>query len=226
MLKKLQGAIFRASSSRRPCLPLTIPIVKTKMASDPPPRPTLSFAFSSSVTPFNVHVKTYLASHEECEAIATGALVFDGQDRLLVLQRAANDSMPHLWEIPGGACDEEDETILHGVTREVWEESGLKVSAFRRRVGPDNGHVFFTRKGLKVCKYSFETEVESTEGVRLDPKEHQNYIWVTEEECRSHKVEDGNSVLEIKFTTPAQEATILEGFRLRKAAKIAKPDGQ
>jgi 8-oxo-dGTP pyrophosphatase MutT (NUDIX family) len=205
---------------------LTIPIVKTKMASDPPPRPALSFAFSSSVSPFNVHVKAYLASHEEYEAIATGALVFDSRDRLLVLQRAAHDSMPHLWEVPGGACDEDDETILHGVTREVWEESGLKVNAPRQRVGPDDGYVFFTRKGLKVCKYTFETEVESTEGVKLDPNEHQNYVWVTEEECRSHKVEDGNSVAEIKFTTPAQEATILEGFRSRKAAKTAKADGR
>ncbi|KAH0558706.1 hypothetical protein GP486_004645 [Trichoglossum hirsutum] len=123
--------------------------------------------------------------------------------------------MPHLWEVPGGACDEGDETILHGVACEVREESGLKVSALRQRVGPGGCHVFFSRKGLKVCKYTFEVEVESTEKVRLDLSEHQNYIWVTEEECRSCKVEDGGSAVEIKFTAPAQEATILEGFRLR-----------
>ncbi|KAI9771039.1 MAG: hypothetical protein M1839_002975 [Geoglossum umbratile] len=189
------------------------------MASDPP-TPRLSFTFSSSVSPFNVPAETYLASHEGYEAIATGALVFNSRDRLLVLQRAAHDSMPHLWEVPGGACDEDDETILHGVAREVWEESGLRVSAVGRRVGPgEEGHIFFTRKGLRVCKFTFEAEVESTEAVRLDPSEHQNYIWVTEEECRRHRAGDGDSVVEIKFTTSAQEATILEGFRLRKAAK-------
>jgi 8-oxo-dGTP pyrophosphatase MutT (NUDIX family) len=192
------------------------------MASGPPP-PTFSLAFSSSLSSLNVSVKEYLALHKEYEGIAIGALIFDSRDRLLVLQRAAHDSMPNLWETPGGACDEEDETILHGVAREVWEESRLKVSAILQQVGPGDGIVFFTRKGLKVCKYTLEVEVESTEGVKLDPNEHQNYIWVTEEECRGHKVEDGDSVVEIKFTTPAQDATILEGFRLRKAAKL---DGQ
>lgn len=190
------------------------------MALHPPPAIAFSFALSSSVSSFNVPAKTYLASHGDYDGIASGALVFDSQGRLLILQRAAQDSMPYLWEVPGGACDLDDESILHGVAREVWEESGLNVSALKQLVGPVDGLVFFTRRrGLKICKYTFEVEVESTERVKLDPNEHQNYRWVTEEECRSRKMEDEGSVVEIKFTTAAQEATILEGFRLRKEAK-------
>lgn len=186
-----------------------------------PPAPAFSFTFSSALQAFNVPVKAYLASHGEYEGIASGALVFDAQDRLLLLQRAPHDSMPHLWEVPGGACDEEDQSILHGVAREVWEETELKISALGRMVGPADGQVFVTpRKHLKICKYTFEAEVESTEDVKLDPNEHQNYLWATEEECRSYEVKDGDSIIKINFTTKAQEDTILEGFGLRKAAKL------
>lgn len=186
------------------------------MAPEPAPNP--SYTFSSSLATFAIPVKEYLALHPEFEAIAAGALVFDSQDRLLILQRAANDSMPDLWEVPGGACDADNESVLNGIAREVWEESGLKVSALGHLVG--DGQVFFTRKRqLKVCKFTFAVEVESTEGVKLDPDEHQNYLWVTEDECRSHQVQHEGAVFEFKFTTPTQEATILEGFRLRKVAK-------
>jgi 8-oxo-dGTP pyrophosphatase MutT (NUDIX family) len=186
------------------------------MAPEPTPAP--SYTFSPSLAPFAIPVKEYLALHPEFEAIAAGALVFDNQDRLLILQRAAGDSMPNLWEVPGGGCDADNESILNGIAREVWEESGLKVSALSHLIG--DGQVFFTRKRqLKVCKFTFEVEVESTEEVKLDPDEHQNYLWVTEAECRSYQVEREGAVAEFKFTTSAQEATVLEGFRLRKAAK-------
>jgi 8-oxo-dGTP pyrophosphatase MutT (NUDIX family) len=184
----------------------------------PEPAPTPSYTFSPSLLPFTIPVTDYLVLHPEFEAIAAGALVFDNQDRLLILQRAADDSMPNLWEVPGGACDAENESILNGIAREVWEESGLKVSALKHLVG--DGQVFFTRRRLlQVCKYTFAVEVHSTEGVKLDPDEHQNYLWVTEEECSNHRVERERAIVEFKFTTPAQEATILEGFRLRKAAR-------
>jgi 8-oxo-dGTP pyrophosphatase MutT (NUDIX family) len=127
--------------------------------------------------------------------------------------------MPNLWEIPGGACDFEDESILHGIAREVWEESGLKVTALKRQIGPTDGQVFFTAKGLKICKFTFEVEVESVEVVKLDPNEHQRYLWVSEEECRSHRVEREGAIVGIKFTRPAQEDMVLEGFRLRDVAK-------
>lgn len=191
----------------------------TEMAPVSPPMPVLPFAISSSISSFNVPVKVHLSLHKEYDAIAGAALIFDSKDRLLVLQRAGHDSMPHLWEIPGGACDLEDETILHGVAREVWEESGLVVSALGQQVDSGNDHVFFSRRGLKICKYTFEAEVVNTEAVKLDPNEHQNYLWVTEEQCRDGKVETGRSVLDIKFTTPAQEAIIYQGFRLRNETR-------
>ncbi|KAL4746518.1 hypothetical protein BDW72DRAFT_207266 [Aspergillus terricola var. indicus] len=49
---------------------------------------------------------------------------------VLLLQRSFEDSYGGQWEGPGGSCDPEDESILDGVAREVFEESGLHVSRF------------------------------------------------------------------------------------------------
>lgn len=40
--------------------------------------------------------------------------------------------LPGCWEIPGGGCDDDDESILHAVARELWEEVGLTTT----RIGP------------------------------------------------------------------------------------------
>ncbi|KAH6673379.1 NUDIX hydrolase domain-like protein [Halenospora varia] len=186
------------------------------MAPGLQPAEVSTFTISSPASSFNVPVKDYLASHKEYQVIVCGALVFDSQDRLLIVQRAASDFMPNLWEVPGGACDD-DETILNGAARELWEESGLIANTVLHPVG---GVYSFASPGKVWCKYTFEVRVESTESVKLDPEEHQRYLWVTEEECRSRKVEDGGQLVEIQFTSSGQEATIFDGFRLRKAAKL------
>ena len=78
-----------------------------------------------------------------------------------------------------------------------------------------------TRRNLEVCGFSFLVEVESTEEVKLDPEEHQDFVWASEEECRAKKVvrEDGG-VVEIRFTIGEEgERRILEGFRLWNAGQ-------
>jgi 8-oxo-dGTP pyrophosphatase MutT (NUDIX family) len=191
------------------------------MTPKPPPLPTFSFTSSPSLSPLNVPVVTYLASHPEYEAICTASLIFTSSTppKILLVQRAAHDSSPNTWEVPGGGCDDEDPSILHAAVREVWEESGLKVTMIRQLVG--EGYTFITyRKKLKVRGFSFLVEVESTEGVKLDPEEHQEFLWASEEECRRKRVvrEDGE-VVEIKFTIGEAEGRILEGFRLWNEGK-------
>ncbi|KAK4153520.1 hypothetical protein C8A00DRAFT_43582 [Chaetomidium leptoderma] len=143
----------------------------------PLPKGGISFTHQPSVAAFNFPAKTFLSTRSLVSAAATGALVFSsatGEDRVLLIQRAAHDSMPLLWEIPGGACDPEDETVLHGVARELWEEAGLKMASVVRQVGGD--YVFLTRKGLGVARVTFEVEVETQKeklpDVVLDPNEH------------------------------------------------------
>lgn len=51
------------------------------------------------------------------------------QNKMLILQRNANeDFMPLAWEFPGGGV-EEKETIAEGLVREILEETGFTVSS-------------------------------------------------------------------------------------------------
>ncbi|KAK3944356.1 NUDIX hydrolase domain-like protein [Diplogelasinospora grovesii] len=208
------------------------------MVAEPrvPPVGGFNFTWNPSLSDLYLPMKAILESRPDLDAVAAGALVFTkafkGQDRVLLIQRASHDSMPLRWEIPGGGCDYEDETLLHGVARELWEESGLLLRSVVRQVG--SGHIFFTRRNLRVCKFTFEAEVETAEGdstsvpseervptVTIDPNEHQRFLWASEDECRAHKAVvtvEGNreEVVELRFTTHDQEAVILEGFRVRR----------
>lgn len=122
--------------------------------------------------------------------------------------------------------DPEDETILHGVARELWEEAGLVVKGFKRQVG--EGYSFQIAKELCWLKLNFLVDVERGEEekrkvdgevnvpeVTIDLNEHQKFVWASEVECRRRKV----GSLEIEFTSQKQEETILEEFRVRKAER-------
>lgn len=194
------------------------------MSSPTPPQ--ANFIFPPALSPFNAPKEDYLIKLNEDAPtnlgdLAAGAIVFsshhaDRQDRVLLVQRASHDSMPNRWEIPGGAVDD-GETILAGLAREVWEESGLKVKRLEAVVW--EGDVFRTRSGKHVCKFTFVVEAENSSEVKLDPNEHQDYVWATEAECRARvavRSEEGKSDTELVFTTAAQEAAILRAFSWRK----------
>jgi 8-oxo-dGTP pyrophosphatase MutT (NUDIX family) len=112
--------------------------------------------------------------------------------------------------------DDDDESILHAVARELWEEAALTAINIGPLVG--NPHFFESRRGKRVCKFNFLVETKSGEGtmdVKLDPEEHQGCVWASEEEVRARKVGD----LEIEFTMKDLEVTVLEAFWIRKEAK-------
>jgi 8-oxo-dGTP pyrophosphatase MutT (NUDIX family) len=193
------------------------------MSNEETPRRPPAFNFtahpsnSSFTVPCQAYFATHPAEHAKYQYIATGALVFDASAapvRILLIQRAAGDSMPGRWEIPGGGCDDEDPSILHGVARELWEEAGLTAARIGPRVG--ESYVFVSRSGKVVRKFNFVVEAERGVGerldVKLDPEEHQSYVWAGEEEVRARRVGD----VELVFTTAEQEAVVLEAFRVRR----------
>jgi hypothetical protein len=71
--------------------------------------------------------------------------------------------------------------------------------------------------GKLVCKFNFLVGAEKGTGgkldLKLDPSEHQNYVWAAEEEVKARKVLGD---VELKFTTKEQEAVVLEAFRARR----------
>lgn len=176
-----------------------------------------------STTHLSIPAKAYLSQDQSEHApkfLATGTIVFSAS-RILLLQRAPGDSMPNLWETPGGACDTDDKTILHAAARELWEETKLVATS----VGPMIGqYTFKTGSGKSVRKLNFVVQVErqndhgdSDFEVRLRLDEHQDFLWATEEEVRLSKV--GN--VEIQFTKPQQQAVVLDAFAMAEASNAA-----
>ncbi|MBA3457808.1 MAG: NUDIX domain-containing protein [Deltaproteobacteria bacterium] len=76
--------------------------------------------------------------------VAVGAIVFDGEGRVLLIERG-NPPNVGLWSVPGGRL-EGAETLAQAVAREVREETGLLVevgalSCVVERMGDDHHFV-------------------------------------------------------------------------------------
>ncbi|KAK3671311.1 hypothetical protein LTR78_008771 [Recurvomyces mirabilis] len=155
----------------------------------------MAFDHDNSVQDFAVSKQEYLKLRPDMSFrhIATSVLVvsqsFGGEPRILLLQRATSDSHPNKWEPPGGACDDEDPSILHGAARELREETGLKVSRFDAVVGEP--YHFEVRSGRRVARFHFAIRIRVDSGalpvVRLDPAEHQHFVWASEAEIVARK---------------------------------------
>jgi len=61
------------------------------------------------------------------QQITTYGCILNELGKLLIIKRAAFDSSPNLWEIPGGRL-ELGESLVEGVSREVQEETGLTIT--------------------------------------------------------------------------------------------------
>ncbi|GAP88820.1 putative nudix domain protein [Rosellinia necatrix] len=200
-------------ASAPPVTATTTAAPTTTATPSPDSAPTL-FTFDSSVAAFQVPLGAYLKATPPLQGVCVGAFVFDNAGRLLVVQRAPHDSYPLRWEVPGGTIDAEDESILHGLARELWEETGLRA---RRVLGPvGRGYTFLTRRPLCVCKYSFLVDVEAHD-VTLDPNEHAAALWVTEQEATAGRCGD----VELAYTSENQENAIRESFKTRRIEEEA-----
>ncbi|KAI3549830.1 NUDIX domain-containing protein [Colletotrichum filicis] len=192
-----------------------------------PPPPAFNLTYPSSLEPYNIPAATWLtANSKSWDGLATGALVFSpSTNKILLLQRAAHDSMPLRWETPGGAADPEDVSLFAACARELWEEAGLEAVEIVRIVsegeGNDLGSVFTNRTGTRVfCRFAFEVTVRDDgdggrgveEMVRIDPEEHCDFVWASEEEVRRERVGER----EIPITNGQMARLILDGFRRRR----------
>ena len=186
---------------------------------------------------FHSSAREYIHRHNKpWDGIAVGALVFSPEPKVLVIQRAKTDSLPEKWEIPSGVVSNDpvkDATITLAVARELWEETGMLARGLVRLVTAPavlgspaseaqlqteaDGFVFSNSTRTKVfCRYVFEVDVEDVvqHHIRLNPYEHQDFLWVSEEEARNGIV--GEEKLKIEFTSEHLQRLISEGFRLRR----------
>jgi 8-oxo-dGTP pyrophosphatase MutT (NUDIX family) len=182
--------------------------------------PPFKFTPHPLAAAYTVSAQTYLSNHpgSPFKYVAAGAVVFDNPEskdpRILLIQRSPRDRWPNRWEFPGGACEPDDESILHSVARELWEESGLIAASIGPMVGEP--HLFVSGTGKQIGKFNFfveaERSAERTLEVKLSPREHQKFVWASEDEVEAKKMGD----VELEFTTADVEATVLDAFKLRK----------
>lgn len=181
-------------------------------------RPNFNFTYEPSASPFTLTLQAYLNAHANAEFqyVGTGALVFDKTEttkpRVLLIQRSGSDSMPNLWEVPGGGCDHEDTSILHAAARELWEETGLEAIHISASIG--DPHLFVSRSGKHIGKFDFVVQVKKdTEGrfpqAKLNPEEHQRFLWASEDEVRAGRAGD----VRLDLAAKELELTVLLAFR-------------
>lgn len=113
-----------------------------------------------------------------------GVIHRPSDDRFLITQRVMTKHWaPGWWEVSGGGV-QAGETSFQAVCREVFEETGIDVSAAEggyrfcyKRVNPDEGDNYF------VDIYRFEAEVLDSEIVPQE-EETQGFLFASREEIR------------------------------------------
>ncbi|KAI4204794.1 MAG: hypothetical protein LQ350_000860 [Teloschistes chrysophthalmus] len=200
--------------------PITYPTTTMDAANEP-----IQLHIPPSLTAFTVNVPTFLANNPRYNRLACSAFIFatppsspsttlQQEPHLLLIHRSAHDShFPSFWETPGGTAETTDPTVLHSLAREVYEETGLRVTRFLAQVGngsdflhcePGDSMVYY---GLKLSFVVEVAEVDENGGnggegkglegipVRLDPEEHQGFVWAREEEVREGFMEVGKEIV-------------------------------
>lgn len=208
------------------------------MAADTTSAAAQSFIVSAGLERFSVPVATYLSANPGIDVLATSAIVFhhapreDGPPRVLLVQRAGDDTLPLRWEVPGGRADDaEDATVLHAAARELREETGLRA---RRLVGcaDEAGRDYGLGGPGGVWRFlTFVVEAgpagdgagdgepaaaAAAPSVVLDPREHCRFLWATEAEVRANLCGE----VELEFTGVELEGVLLGAFRSRGGSVV------
>jgi len=94
---------------------------------------------------------------------------------VLLVRRSATDSLPGMWEIPGGAV-EPDETFAHAAARELAEETGIRsdrLGELLHLTGP-------APRGFRQARIEvglFLLRLDQRPVVVLTPSEHSECGW-------------------------------------------------
>lgn len=96
------------------------------------------------------------------------------KEEFLIIKRAAHDTHPNLWELPGGAVDL-GEDPQYAVKREILEETGLKTATLYP-LTLLNGHSV-SDTSMQVVRIVYLCHQTEAGSIKLSP-DHHKYRWV------------------------------------------------
>lgn len=111
--------------------------------------------------------------------IGAAALVFDDQDRLMVVRRSREPAMGTL-DLPGGFCDA-GEMIEEAIIREVREETGIEVSVEKYLFNIPNDYNY---KGIDLypLDFFFQCRIKDMSHIEIDKGENSELLFLSKEE--------------------------------------------
>lgn len=132
--------------------------------------------------------------YPERPVLGIGALIFDEQNRILLIERGG-EPLKGWWSLPGGVL-ETGETLADGVRREVKEETGLIVEPVQmievfERIMPD-------AEGRTEYHYVLIDYICRITGGSLCPADDcADARWATRQDCAGLRITEGTlSVIE------------------------------
>ncbi len=109
------------------------------------------------------------------QRIIVYGFVQNDENKVLLIQRAQHDSLPGIWELPGGGLDFGEDPKV-GTKREILEECGIDVEVLH----PFAIHSYFSKKenGEKhAIRIAFLCKMEHKQQITLS-KDHTDFMWV------------------------------------------------
>ena len=114
------------------------------------------------------------AEQEGIKKIVCGAVIVKDHKILIIKRSLYEEFKAGLEELPSGEIDQ-DKTLIQGLIREVYEETGLKIKTVKNYLGSFD---YISKSGKKARQFNFLVEVQEGKIV-LNPREHCEHKWVS-----------------------------------------------
>ncbi|KAH8829482.1 NUDIX hydrolase domain-like protein [Flagelloscypha sp. PMI_526] len=152
-----------------------------------------TFTFDDSLNKYLTSRSAFMQQLDgHCDKLVVGIAIIQnntssGPSRILYVQRSSTEHLyPDIYELPGGKVDEDDVSILHGAAREAVEETSLQVTHFLGEFQSLWYTIERVYDGKPIMQTSLQinlvAKIDGDPDVKLNPEEHQAYVWVAEEE--------------------------------------------
>ena len=120
---------------------------------------------------------------DQIQRVVVGAVLFNPKGEVLVLKRSKSESfMSGIWEIPSGKV-EDDEDIVHALTRETKEETGLEIASVEAYLGYFD---YNSKSGTLTRQLNFLVKSIGSDVV-IQPNEHEAFQWIPCEDSKKLK---------------------------------------